>query len=41
MCHFCGCSDCSDQNEDLPEIAEYGVKLAYLEQANRDNQAEQ
>jgi hypothetical protein len=40
MCQFCGCGDDSDLDEDPREMAEYDVDMAYLEQANRDDQAE-
>ncbi|MFZ9858620.1 MAG: hypothetical protein ACO3F2_09870 [Roseiflexaceae bacterium] len=40
MCQFCGCGDYSELDEDLREMAEYDVDMAYLEQLNRDDQAE-
>jgi hypothetical protein len=36
MCQFCGCDDYFDLDEDLHELAEYDVHMAYNEQADRD-----
>jgi hypothetical protein len=40
MCQFCGCGDYFDLDEDLLEMAEYDVDMAYAEQDERNAQAE-